>query len=327
MHFCHRASGGTSIGRRVSRRIFQMSSVCSPRDCLPMHVVRLAELAAVMTYHGPALLYRHGSVSPEAVSSYWTASRQRQSLWHQSLIRFDRAADQADPLLMRSWWLEHFGVLEEIFVSELLTRVIAAIADGVDRASCCDEFSPIAQAVYLSHLDVRNRVQSVILDRRGCTVYDAVRLNRLRRTIERWTDVLIGQLAGYDPELARYGFDIDRTALHASDTDGHTSSPEREMVQWLTRASMADSIRRRVAPSASLPQANKSIADSVLLILRPDLFDSVGTLKSLCLHRIENQARLTDQMINDYLRADINASPTMSAMDMMHDAAISQWLR
>lgn len=292
-----------------------------------MHVVKLAELAAVMAYHGPALLYRHASVPPNAVSCYWTASRQRQNLWHQSLMRFDRAADQADPLRMRRWWLEHFGVLEEIFVSELLTRVIAAIADGVDRASGCDEFSPIAQAIYLSHLDVRNRVQAVILDRRGCTVYDAVRLNRLRRTIERWTDVLIGQLAGYDRELARYGIDIHRTALHASESDWQTTSPARETIQWLTRASMANSIRRRVAANASLPHANKSVADSVLLILRPDLFDSVGTLKSLCLHRIENQTQLTEQMIKDYLRADLNASPTMSAIDMMHDAAITQWLR
>lgn len=292
-----------------------------------MHVVELAELAAVMAHHGPALLYRHASVPPEAVSCYWTASRQRQDLWHQSLIRFDRAVDQADPFRMRGWWLEHVGVLEEIFVSELLTRVIAAIADGVDRASGRDEFSPIAQAIYLSHLDVRNRVQALILDRRGCTVYDAIRLNRLRRTTERWIDVLIGQLAGCDRELVRYGIDINRTALHANDSDWRTPSPERETIKWLIRASMADSIRRKVATQPSLPHANRSVADSVLLILRPDLFDSVGTLKSLCLHRIENQAQLTDQMIDDYLRSDVDASPTVSAVDVVHDQTLTQWFR
>ncbi len=292
-----------------------------------MHVVELAKLAAVMAHHGPALLYRHASVPPEAVSCYWTASRQRLDLWHHTLIRFNRAENNENPNCMRHWWQEHHGVLEEILVSELLTRVIAAIADGTDRTAGRDEFSPIAQAIYLSHLEARNRVQTLILDRRGCSVTDAIRLNRLRRVIERWIDILIGQLAGYDRALVRYGINVDRTSCHANDYDWQATSPQRETTAWLVRASLADSIRRKVAKQASLPQANKSIADSVLLILRPELFDSVGTLKSLCLHRIENQAHRTDQLIGDYLRADVDASPTASAFDTIHDSVLTQWFR
>lgn len=292
-----------------------------------MHVAELAELAAVMAHHGPALLYRHASVPPEAVSCYWTASRQRLDLWHHTLVRFDRAECRENQACMRRWWQEHLGVLEEILVSELLTRVIAAIADGADRATGRDEFSPIAQAIYLSHLDARNRVQTLILDRRGCSVTDAIRLNQLRRMIERWIDILIGQLAGYDRALVRYGIDVDRTTCHASDLDWHSTSPQRETIAWLVRASLTDSIRRKVLKQASLPQANRFIADSVLLILRPELFDSVGTLKSLCLHRIENQAHRTDQLIGDYLRTDIDSSQTASALEAIYDTALPQWYR
>ncbi|TWU19265.1 hypothetical protein [Allorhodopirellula heiligendammensis] len=292
-----------------------------------MHVVELAELAAVMAHHGPALLYRHASVPPEAVSSYWTASRQRLDLWHHTLVRFNRAEANASPCSLRQWWQEHIGVIEEILVSELLTRVVAAVADGTDRASGRDEFSPIAQAIYLSHLEARNRVQTLILDRRGCSVSEAIRVNRLRRTTERWMDILIGQLAGHDRALVRYGIDADRTNGHADDYGWQVTSPQRETIAWLIRASLLESIRPKVALQASLPHANQSIADSLLLILRPELFDSVGTLKSLCLHRIENQVHRTDQLIEDYLHTDIESSATASAFNAIHDAALTQWFR
>lgn len=292
-----------------------------------MHVVQLAELAAVLAHHGPALLYRHTTVPPEAISNYWTASRLRLDLWHQTLARFHRVKGSGNHYLMRCWWQDHIGVLEEILTSELLTRVIAAIADGIDRAAQRDEFSPIAQAIYLSHLEARNRVQAAILDRRGCPVSDAVRLNRLRCTIERWIDVLIGQLSGHDRELVRYGIDIDRTTSHAKDFDLTGTSPTRETIAWLTRASLTDSIRQKVAKNASLPQANRDVADSVLLILRPDLFDSVGTLKSLWMHRIENDSIRSDQMIDEYLRPEVETSPTAAAFDMIQARALSQWLR
>jgi hypothetical protein len=292
-----------------------------------MHVVQLAELAAVITHHGPALLYRHTSVPPEAVSAYWTASRLRLDLWHQTLARFNRAKNSGNHYRMRCWWQDHMGVLEEILVSEILTRVVAAVADGSDRASHRDEFSPIAQAIYLSHLEARNRVQAAILDRRGCTVSDAVRLNRLRCMVERWIDVLIGQLSGYDVQLVRYGIDIHRTTAHAREFDLTAPSPMRETIAWLTRASMRDSIGQKVGKNPSLPQANRDVADSTLLILRPDLFDSVGTLKSLWLHRIENDSHRTDQMITDYLRPNVEDSATASAFDMIHAAALSQWFR
>lgn len=292
-----------------------------------MHVVQLAELAAVITHHGPALLYRHSSVPPEAISSYWTASRLRLDLWHQALARFNLAKNSGNHYRMRCWWQDHMGVLEEILTSELLTRVIAAIADGIDRAAQRDEFSPIAQAIYLSHLEARNRVQAAILDRRGCSVGDAVRLNRLRCTIERWIDVLIGQLAGYDLALVRYGIDVERTTSYAKDFDLYGTSPARETIAWLTRASLTDTIRPKLAKHAALPQANRGVADSALMMLRPDMFDSVGTLKSLWMHRIENDSHRTDQLIGEYLRPELDGSPKVNAFDMLDNAALSQWFR
>ncbi|EMI51824.1 hypothetical protein RSSM_06761 [Rhodopirellula sallentina SM41] len=53
----------------------------------------------------------------------------------------------------------------------------------------------------------------------------------------------------------------------------------------------------------------------------------LGRLKSLWLHRIENDSERTDRMIGEYLRPDVEESPTATAFDMIHAAALSQWFR
>lgn len=292
-----------------------------------MHVIQLAELAAVLAHHGPALLYRHAPIPPEAINGYWTASRLRMDLWNQTLARFNRAKASGNHYRMRCWWQDHTGVLEEILASELLTRVIAAVADGSDRAAGRDDFSPIAQAIHLSHLEARNRVQAAILDRRGCSIEDAVRLNQLRCIVERWIDVLVGKLASTDEELLRYGIEADRVKEYANESSDLGVAPGRQTLDWLTRASMIDGLRRKISKVPSLPQANREVGNSAMMLLRPDLFDSVGTLKSLWLHRIERDSDRTDQMIEDYLRIDVDESPTEAAYDVIHAAALAQWFR
>ena len=37
--------------------------------------------------------------------------------------------------------------------------------------------------------------------------------------------------------------------------------------------------------------------------------------------------KLTDQMIHNYLREDLDTGPTISAIEMIQDAALMQWFR
>ncbi|GAB5517456.1 hypothetical protein [Rhodopirellula baltica] len=292
-----------------------------------MHVVQLTELASVLAYHGPAMLLQRRPISPEAIAQYWSASRNRLDLWHQVMARFNRVKSTGDFYRMRCWWTDHMGVLEEILASEVLTRVVAAIGDGIDRRNGTDECSPITQAIHLSHLEARNRVQWAILDRRGCSVTDAVRLNRLRRVTERWIDVLVGSISAYDAELTRFGMDLTRTRSHATAARECSTTPSHETVAWLTRAAMTEGFQKHVAKQASLPAANQGVADSVMMMMRADLFDSIGTLKSLWMHRIESKVDQTDQMISEFLRPDVNESTTVNAYEQLHATALAQWFR
>lgn len=294
---------------------------------LIMHIASFAELAAVLANSGPSMLHQHRPVSPEAVNAYWSTSRSRLDLWHQAMARFTHAKATGDPVRMRVWWEQHLGVLEEILVSELMTRTVAAIADGLDRREGNDHFSPITQAIYLSHLEARNRVLSAILDRRGCPVPDAVRLNQIRRASERWIDALIGRLSGADGQLARFGLDISRVAEHARDARESAAIETTAATAWLTHAAMADGLSRRLTPRASLPHANRAVADSVLMILGPHLFDGLGMPKSLWMHRITSHVDRTDQKLDEERRRDEIPSAKASVLDMIQASAIAHWFR
>lgn len=267
-----------------------------------MHSVHLADLAAVLSQQGPAILYRREIIPAEAVSRYWTSSRTRFELWHRALARYQRAETAGNWIEMRQWWRDHTGVLEEIFVSELLTRVVAALAAGLDHERGEDELSPITHAIYLSHLETSNRVQRMMLFGRGGSVQTAVRLNRLRKGVQRWTDALLGQLWSSVPEEICYAIDPNRARSCASDARGEIGSETQETANWLLAAAMHDTLSRRCHSTASLPQANRSVGDSVMLMMRPELFDSVGTLKSMWLHRIQYDCERTSMVLNDMFR-------------------------
>ncbi len=290
-----------------------------------MHCVLLADLAALLSQHGPAILYQKETIPPEAMTQYWATSRNRFELWHQTIARYRKTESTGDFSSMRSWWREHATVIEEVLVTEMLTRVIAALASALDRENSCDEISPITHAVFLTHLEARNRIQQLMLNGRGCSVQEIVRLNRLRQAVERWTDATIGRLSADAPKNVRYAFDRSRAHEYAEEARGCGGRSMREMSAWLMNAAMHDTLRRRTSPTAALPQANRSVAQSVMLMLRPDLFDSIGTLKSLWLHRLESGADRADRVLDELAAVDIDEAPTADAIEMMHDPYFPRW--
>ena len=254
-----------------------------------MHCVRLAELAATISQHGPAFVASRSSIPSTAVSCYWTACRNRFDLWHQAVGRYHIAQRQGNWALMQQWWRRHYTVLEEVLVGEMLTRIVAAVTAAMESKTNRDEVSPVTEAVFLSHLDACNRVHDLMLHGRGNTVQDAVRLNRLRTGVERWTDALLGQVSLNAKHCVRFAMDRERAQMFADETRVMGVSPQRKMSNWLMTAAMRDVLSRRTSHEPALPQSTKNVADTVMSLFQPDLFDDFGVVKSLSLQHICNQ--------------------------------------
>ncbi len=260
-----------------------------------MHCVYLADIAAVLSEHGPSIIYRNEPVPAAAMTHYWVTSRKRFDLWHQAMARYRMAESTGDHQRLRAWWGDHFVVLEEVLVSQILTRVISAIAAELDEKHSDDELAPVTHAIFLSHMEATNRVQQLMLRGRGISVPEAVKLNRLRRGVERWTDSLLGRMYIQAPNEIRYAIDPVRAQTYAKESRDYGDGKTRRTVAWLMNASMRDMLHRRTSDRPALPQANRAVASSVVQLLRPDLFDNIGVLRSLRLNRVDLDHRQADR--------------------------------
>jgi len=153
-----------------------------------MHARELVELAGWVSAHGPALVEGPRQIPADGIERYWTGSKVRLDRWARSL---KRAADAGHAA--RS---ETCGVLEEILTGEMLTRVWAAVARAYDRRRGTDDAEPVARSVLIGHVEARHRGLTLLAAGSCVPNADAIKLNNLRRRAERWTDVLVGRLAG-----------------------------------------------------------------------------------------------------------------------------------
>ena len=290
-----------------------------------MHSVLLVDLAAVVSEHGPAILYGRDTLSPEALTQYWTATHSRFNLWHQAMARYSRAEKANDIEAINAWWRDHTAVLEEILVSEILSRVVAALGAGLDARASDEEISPVTHAILLNHLEASNRVHQVILKAHGPAAVKAEQLNRVRQGIESWTDVLLGRMAIRNSEPLKYAIDRDRATEYAEEATLQGHGVTRRTSNALMNISMHEMISQRLSPEPALPAANREVSRSVMLMLRPELFDSVGSLKSLWMHRIENSADQTDRMLDELTSADIHEAETSDSLELTGGSYFERW--
>ena len=135
----------------------------------------------------------------------------------------------------------------------------------------------------------------------GIDAEAAVKLNRLRRRVERWTDLLVGHLARRSRRervgvRSRAGQRFcrrpatSRHAVRAAGTPGRWCWPRcgRRFGSGLGAES----------PNADL---NARIAASILACFPDRLFDSTGLMRSLWLMRLTNVAEDTQGMIDELL--------------------------
>ena len=106
---------------------------------------------------------------------------------------------------------------------------------------------------------------------------------------------MIGRMSGGTDRSLQYAFDISRAGHYREDIRRLGRGAPRSTAMWLMNASMRDTLSRRTSRQTGLPEANRAVTQSVLLMLRPELFDSLGTLKSSWLHRLETDNQWCDR--------------------------------
>ncbi|MEX2139516.1 MAG: hypothetical protein WD894_09665 [Pirellulales bacterium] len=264
-----------------------------------MHSADLVDLAALVATHTPSFLRLTKMLPQCELERYWTASKCRQDRWQLALLDLK---DSRARLVGATGGLHRFawGVFEEIFTGEILTRIWTGVLAAFDVQHGTDHAQPVAQSVLAGHLEVRCRTLSLLSTARELPLADLVELNRLRRLCERWTDLLLAEMA-HGLDLSGLAHETERMLDFAADVPRRTRGAYAETRRSLVRTSLRAAFVRPATLPAPNGDLNRQIAAGVLGCFQPELFDGAGVLHSAWVARLMAAADDAETMLEDYL--------------------------
>ncbi len=273
-----------------------------------MHAIQLAKIANWAAFNANRLIAGPSPLSAADCNEYWSQSKIRQNRWMAALKLFEhdiRSETHAyDP------WPALEIVIQEIFLSEMLTRVWAGTLINHDDHFQTNELSGIAHSIHIGHVEAKNRAMRLLLEDSQVSpdVFD--RLNALRRKVERWTDLLLGQLPIVDVCLG-FAFQPNRVKDFHQENSAHDSNRNRTR-QLLFAASMSEDLRSYSNQYSANPEINRKIAGGLLICFPADRFDSHGLPKSLQLIWMEKTTEDTQLLMDDLTALDHTIISTTS---------------
>jgi hypothetical protein len=287
-----------------------------------MHARELIELAAIVSAHGPVLIQSGRRIPADRIEQYWTASKIRLDRWSWSLRNF--ADRDRDAWRRRAQWPAVCSTLEEIITGEVLTRVWSAVLCALDRRRGTDEMEPVARSVMIGHMEARHRALTLLVHGPDVDAEAALKLNRLRRRAECWTDVLIGHLVAMH-DVSEFAIDPQRARDFAKELSTCGNRKGGRYTWPLLVASLRTAFQGGLNPDSANADLNARIATAIISCFPQELFDSTGLLQSLWMLRLTNIAEDTQGMIEQLLAPEPPAVTSGAAAEA--DVPGGRWRR
>jgi hypothetical protein len=273
-----------------------------------MHARELAELGALLAVNSPVIAKGAAWLPARLNEEYWAASKCRLDRWGRVLLQLTGAAGQVEiPATLA--WPRVRPVLEEILVSELLTRLWTATACACDASSGEENYEPVARNIFVGHLDARRRLLGLLADGRVIGLAEAVKLNHLRRKVERWTDMLLAHLAPVI-DAGEFAFEKERAKDFAEDLGYPSAHPkesahaERRFTCQIVLVSLRASFAQGLAERAASGDLNRRIGSTLLGTIREEGADPAVVVKSLWVERMSRMASEAEGMVEELVRMD-----------------------
>lgn len=256
-----------------------------------MHAIELAQLATTLARYSPSMIAHRLTPPRDAQQQYWLQSKFRHEFWSCRLASHRQEIQNMGVTHRRKSWLRIIPVLEEILISEPLTRCVAYHAKLLSEQLIDPDFSTLANSALSSHIEARHRCLHLLVFGEGLSVEHSVRLNRIRRELECYTDSILGTLAPTNS--------ADSICFDAFWTEQMRQSTTSSLAGGLDARSLhLDSIRHSLRPtianklSSSMPctPTNQKIADAVIGFWPSEVFDSFGLVKSIQHSSITSQS-------------------------------------
>ena len=240
-----------------------------------MYLREYAETAALSVVNAEVIIRGNGLLPNINLQEYWQNARHRLTGWRR---RLDRCSDWTRGFLPEEsqvHWDRALRVLQEVFVSEILTRVWAGVLTAADRQRGVSHAEPIARSVFVSHLQLRRRALEFMLDCPDSSLTEIARIDRVRRRCERWNDMFLGPLLAEHP-VAEFCFEPDRSDPLEAGSLSASSAPDRLIAWKLVLAGVRKALPRSESTRVFDPETSKAILASVVGVFPPSAPQTIG---------------------------------------------------
>lgn len=197
-------------------------------------------------------------------------------------------------------------LLEEVFTGELLVRIWTAVGIAHAREYRQADVEPTLRGVLLNHLEIRNRALNCVVFGAGPEAQQIVAIQQTRRRIERWMDLLFGEMQR-TIEVAEFAHDPRRVRDYSRMTSSPASLADATGDRH-QEAELLDSLRETFAGSLSsqslFPELNQQLATSVLNCFQGDWLDAIEWSSDHWRSRLFTASNDTLLWIDDLLNLD-----------------------
>lgn len=238
----------------------------------------VAEFSALVAAQAPLIIEGATPLAEGPLCVYWQHSK---TLWPRRRRELDELCSQMSGNDSSDRIQRVLAIAGDLLVGELLTRVAGAVLTACDRRQRLRRAEPIARSVLTVHQQCRASVLRLLLHSNHLPADQLAELDRLRRRVERWTDMLLGPLvAHYGNELADFAFDPRRARDFGEDQSqarfGSTSRPAWSFLLAGLRSAFPNPPGRTSDNDPTLP-----ILRSIMALFPEDAFHPEGHIQSL----------------------------------------------
>lgn len=262
----------------------------------------LISAAATLAFRGSTLGRLPVRPVRSHIENYWSASKSRQAEWRGSLLDWEAYRPSQFGRTRIDAWRKMRGLAEEILCSDVEIRVSQAVM-RLPRNLPSDDLLTFVASVAIGHDDLRQRLLRLLARRQALSSRQAQGLDRLRRTTQRWTDMLLGYLAP-SVDVKPLAFCWDDVLDFASSF--HQGSREQRMVsESLLLEGIPNESGRLFSTLCPNPGLNYRIASNLLACLGSDLVDAIGRHGLLWQTRLFRNAEEATHWVRYLLNDDL----------------------
>jgi hypothetical protein len=253
---------------------------------------QLIEFVAIISADSPNLIEAAVPISDESLRRYQHWTKLRIGDWLSRLDNLPRQITAVPALNRADVWKQSEPVLIDILAGGLVARVWGAVLTACDRNRHTFSAEKLAREMLAEQMIVQQRVLRLMVDGPYLTLERVVRLDRTRRKIERWSDLLAGHvIRRYG--LADFAFDVER-ALDFGAEQLDIIEPLRESIWDIYFVCLRSNFPDVPLPGGDQAQWRDEIFRSILSSLSATLFFDDGRLRSVRLQRLLNSSTLPE---------------------------------